>query len=158
MPSNHMTPTIFARKAVDLFGKLDSHLVSAEAHDETWAHQQGMNSFLAVSQGSREPPVFLEITYNNLPEKEKPIVIVGKNSVLFPRHLWTVIMCFVNFIGKGITFDTGGISIKPSANMDKMRGDMGGAACTLATILTAAKLGLPLYLKGFNLIFFFPFS
>jgi aminopeptidase len=51
-------------------------------------------------------------------------------------------------IGKGITFDTGGISIKPSANMDKMRGDMGGAACTLATILTAANLRLPLHLKG----------
>ena len=53
-----------------------------------------------------------------------------------------------DFSGKGITFDSGGISIKPSANMDKMRGDMGGAACTLATILTVAKLKLPLYVKG----------
>ncbi len=55
-------------------------------------------------------------------------------------------------IGKGITFDSGGISIKPSANMDKMRGDMGGAACTLATILTAARLKLPLHITGY---FFF---
>jgi len=54
-------------------------------------------------------------------------------------------------VGKGITFDTGGISIKPSANMDKMRGDMGGAACTLATILTAANLRLPLHLKGLEM-------
>ena len=52
-------------------------------------------------------------------------------------------------IGKGITFDSGGISIKPSANMDKMRGDMGGAACTLATILTAARLKLPLHITGY---------
>ena len=52
--------------------------------------------------------------------------------------------------GKGVTFDSGGISIKPAANMDKMRGDMGGAACTLATIRTAAMLKLPLHIKGFN--------
>ncbi|EFX68021.1 hypothetical protein DAPPUDRAFT_260731 [Daphnia pulex] len=128
MPANHMTPTIFARHAVDLLGRAggDGISIKVEAHDEAWASNQGMNSFLAVAQGSSEPPVFLEITYNNLPSKEKPIVIVGK----------------------GITFDTGGISIKPSANMDKMRGDMGGAACTLATILTAANLRLPLHLKG----------
>ncbi|XP_057379571.1 LOW QUALITY PROTEIN: cytosol aminopeptidase-like [Daphnia carinata] len=128
MPSNHMTPTIFARHAVDLLSRAGGNgvAINVEAHDEAWASNQGMNSFLAVAQGSREPPVFLEITYNNLPGKEKPIVIVGK----------------------GVTFDTGGISIKPAANMDKMRGDMGGAACTLATILTAAKLNLPLYIKG----------
>ena len=79
MPSNHMTPTIFARNAVDLLGRIDGGLVSVEAHDATWARHQGMNSYLAVSQGSREPPVFLEITYNNLPPSEfKPIVIVGK--------------------------------------------------------------------------------
>ena len=52
--------------------------------------------------------------------------------------------------GKGVTFDSGGISIKPAANMDKMRGDMGGAACTLATIRSAAMLKLPLHIKGFN--------
>ena len=79
MPSNHMTPTIFARHAVDLLGRAGGNGLSikVEAHDEAWASTQGMNSFLAVAQGSREPPVFLEITYNNLPSKEKPIVIVG---------------------------------------------------------------------------------
>jgi len=123
MPSNHMTPTIFAQKALDLF---DSSNVKVEIHDKAWAQEQGMNAYLAVAQGSEETPLFLEITYNNEPKQEKPIVIVGK----------------------GITFDSGGISIKPSANMDKMRGDMGGAACTLATLYAVSKLQLPLHVKG----------
>merc|ERR1712179_140674 len=123
MPSNHMTPSIFVQKAVDLF---DSSEVQVEAHDKVWAQEQGMNAYLAVAKGSEETPLFLEITYNNQPQQEKPIVIVGK----------------------GITFDSGGISIKPSSNMDKMRGDMGGAACTLATIYAVSKLQLPLYVKG----------
>lgn len=80
MPSNHMTPTIFARYAVDLMDTLGNGMVSVEAHNEQWARQQKMNSFLAVAQGSEEPPIFLEITYNNLPNKEKPIVIVGKKK------------------------------------------------------------------------------
>jgi len=123
MPSNHMTPSIFVQKAVDLFDSLE---VQVEAHDKVWAQEQGMNAYLAVAKGSEETPLFLEITYNNQPQQEKPIVIVGK----------------------GITFDSGGISIKPSSNMDKMRGDMGGAACTLATIYAVSKLQLPLYVKG----------
>lgn len=85
MPANHMTPTIFARHAVDLLGRAggDGISIKVEAHDEAWAFNQGMNSFLAVAQGSSEPPVFLEITYNNLPSKEKPIVIVGNILFLF---------------------------------------------------------------------------
>ena len=51
-------------------------------------------------------------------------------------------------VGKGITFDSGGISIKPSANMDHMRADMGGAACVLASIYTAARMQLPINLMG----------
>lgn len=80
-----MTPTIFARHAVDLLGRAggDGISIKVEAHDEAWAFNQGMNSFLAVAQGSSEPPVFLEITYNNLPSKEKPIVIVGNILFLF---------------------------------------------------------------------------
>lgn len=92
MPSNHMTPTIFARHAVDLLSRAggDGVAISAEAHDEAWASDQGMNSFLAVAQGSREPPVFLEITYNNLPGKEKPIVIVGNYIIRSKSHQSTV--------------------------------------------------------------------
>lgn len=77
MPSNHMTPTKFAQHATSLLDHFKSGVIQVEAHDEKWARKLGMNSFLAVAQGSEEPPVFLEITYNNLPGKEKPIVIVG---------------------------------------------------------------------------------
>lgn len=51
-------------------------------------------------------------------------------------------------LGKGVTFDTGGISLKPSANMDKMRADMGGAACTVGSLMVAASLRLPINIKG----------
>lgn len=57
-------------------------------------------------------------------------------------------MYFYIFIGKGITFDSGGISLKPSAKMDLMRGDMGGAACTVGSIFAAASLGIPINIKG----------
>lgn len=50
--------------------------------------------------------------------------------------------------GKGVTFDSGGISIKPSASMDEMRADMGGAACVVSTVLAASKLQLPINLTG----------
>lgn len=60
--------------------------------------------------------------------------------------------CFLN-PGKGVTFDSGGISIKPSANMDEMRADMGGAACVLATLLSVAQLELPINVTGDCLIF-----
>ena len=84
-----------------------------------------MGSFMSVSHGSAEDPVFLEMTYNNGNADSNPVVLVGK----------------------GVTFDTGGISLKPSKDMDKMRGDMGGAACVTGTLFAAAKLKLPLNLK-----------
>lgn len=83
-----------------------------------------MRSFLSVSKGSAEPPRFLELHYRGAPKEDPatpPLV----------------------FVGKGITFDSGGISIKPSADMKLMRGDMGGAATVCATVLAIARLGLP---------------
>ena len=70
-----------------------------------------MGSFLAVAQGSAEPPRFIVAAYQGAGKKQAPVVLVGK----------------------GITFDTGGISIKPSAEMDEMKFDMGGAASVLGT-------------------------
>lgn len=102
-PANLMTPTIFAQNVKERMTPLG---VTVEAHNKEWAEQQGMGSYLSVTRGSAEPPVFLEITYNGSPGDQKPICLVGK----------------------GITFDSGGISIKPSSKMDEMRGDMGGAA------------------------------
>ncbi|XP_048338205.1 cytosol aminopeptidase-like [Sphaerodactylus townsendi] len=86
-----------------------------------------MRSFLSVAKGSEEPPVFLEIHYRGSNNSQEPPLV---------------------FVGKGITFDSGGISIKPSANMDAMRADMGGAATICSAIVTAAQLKLPINLIG----------
>lgn len=102
-PANLMTPTIFAQNVKD---KLTPLNVNVEAHNREWAEQQGMGSYLSVARGSAEPPIFLEITYNGGSGDQKPVCLVGK----------------------GITFDSGGISLKPSSKMDEMRADMGGAA------------------------------
>merc|ERR1712200_140717 len=75
---------------------------------------------MSVARGSCEPLRFLEMSYSGASKDSKPIVLVGK----------------------GVTFDTGGISIKPSAKMDKMRADMGGAATVTATLKAVAELGL----------------
>lgn len=86
-----------------------------------------MGSFLSVAKGSEEPPVFLEIHYTGSTNAtEAPLV----------------------FVGKGITFDSGGISIKASANMDLMRADMGGAATICSAIASAAKLNLSINIIG----------
>ena len=77
-----------------------------------------MGAFLAVAQGSEEPPKFIVLRYQGAGKKEAPTVLVGK----------------------GITFDTGGISIKPSAEMDEMKFDMGGAASVLGTFRAIAEL------------------
>src|SRR4029079_3975668 len=78
----------------------------------------GMGSFLAVTQGSEEPPRFIVLRYDSATNNTAPIVLVGK----------------------GIPFDTGGISIKPSAEMDEMKFDMGGAASVLGTLRAIAEL------------------
>lgn len=123
-PANLMTPTIFAN---DVKKRLAFANVDVVAHDKKWAEQQQMGSFLSVAQGSAEPPVFLEITYTGAPNnKDGPVCLVGK----------------------GITFDSGGISIKPSAQMDAMRADMGGAACVVGTIDALAKNKVPVNVKG----------
>jgi len=78
----------------------------------------GMGAFLAVSQGSAEPMKFIVMRYEGAAKSQAPIVLVGK----------------------GITFDTGGISIKPSADMDEMKFDMGGAASVLGTMRALGEL------------------
>ena len=85
-----------------------------------------MNCFLGVSRGSSEPLKFVEVEYSGGESGSAPLAVVGK----------------------GITFDSGGISIKPSAAMDEMRADMGGAACTLGSLYTAARLQLPINIIG----------
>ncbi|GIX79017.1 cytosol aminopeptidase [Caerostris extrusa] len=95
--------------------------------EQDWIESKKMGSFLSVTRGSEEKPKFLELHYDGAPDTKKCIA----------------------FVGKGITFDSGGISLKPCENMDKMRADMGGAACVTASILAASKLKLKVNVKGF---------
>lgn len=97
------------------------------AHDKKWAEEQKMGSFLSVAQGSAQPPIFLELTYNGDSSKSQPIALVGK----------------------GITFDSGGISIKSAAKMDEMRADMSGGAIVVATINALAESGAKVNVKAF---------
>ncbi|TMH04577.1 MAG: leucyl aminopeptidase [Betaproteobacteria bacterium] len=114
-PGNHCTPTYLADEAKRL-GK--AHGLKVEVLERKDAEKLGMGAFLAVSQGSEEPPKFIVLRYEGGAKGEAPVVLVGK----------------------GITFDTGGISIKPSAEMDEMKFDMGGAASVLGTMRAVGEL------------------
>ncbi|KAF9040239.1 leucine aminopeptidase [Hymenopellis radicata] len=119
LPANMMTPTVFTERAKAAFAGLEN--VEVIVRDEAWAEKKGMNSFLSVTHGTSEPANH----YKGAPSKDaQPLA----------------------FVGKGITFDTGGISLKPGANMKLMRGDMGGAATVVASTLAIAKLKLPVNL------------
>lgn len=124
MPANLMTPTRFAREAAEV---LEKRGVKVIARDRKWIEEQKMGAFLSVTRGSDEPPVLLEMHYDG------------------PGHLPGGPLIFV---GKGVTFDSGGISLKPSSNMDKMRADMSGAACVVATFAAVAALKLPIKMIG----------
>ncbi|KAF9038405.1 cytosol aminopeptidase family, catalytic domain-containing protein [Rhodocollybia butyracea] len=120
LPANMMTPTAFCERAKDEFANVEN--VEIFIRDEAWAEKMGMNTFLSVTHGTNEPAKFLEIHYKGAARKDaKPLA----------------------FVGKGITFDSGGISLKPAADMKAMRGDMGGAATVVSVTLAIAKLKLP---------------
>ena len=122
-PGNHCTPTYLASVAKGL-GK--SHGLKVEVLERKDAEKLGMGSFLAVAQGSAEPPKFIVARYQGAAKTVRPVVLVGK----------------------GITFDTGGISIKPAGDMDEMKFDMGGAASVLGTLRAVAELKAKVNLVG----------
>lgn len=101
--------------------------MKVEVHDLAWAESKKMGSFISVSRGSDEPLRFLEAHYTGGVAGSPPLALVGK----------------------GITFDSGGLSIKPAAGMADMRGDMGGAAITLSAFAAIAKLKLPINVSLF---------
>ncbi len=119
MPSNIATPSYFVQKTKELFEGIGQ--VTIEDHDENWAKEQKMGAFLSVAKGSDEPAKFLIVNYKGNPSSQNTDVA---------------------YVGKGITFDTGGISIKPSSGMGAMRGDCTGAAVAISTVYGIAKLGL----------------
>ncbi|KXS13856.1 hypothetical protein M427DRAFT_100050 [Gonapodya prolifera JEL478] len=125
-PANFMTPTIFAEEVTKVFQSVPS--VELTVRDKSWMEEKGMGSLLSVSQGSAQPPKIVEFHYKGGSSDTKPVLLVGK----------------------GVTFDSGGISLKPAADMAAMRGrcDMGGAAITAGLLYSAAKLKLPINIIG----------
>jgi len=114
-PGNMATPSQLADAARKL-GRL--HRIKTEVLGPKEVAALKMGAFMAVAQGSAEPLRFIVLRYSGAPKAEAPVVLVGK----------------------GITFDTGGISIKPAADMDEMKFDMGGAASVLGTFAALAEL------------------
>jgi leucyl aminopeptidase len=123
-PANYATPSDLADLALEIAGEFDT--MRCQVLSESDAHALGMGAFLGVAQGSEEPATFVILEHN--PGRE---------------DLDTVVL-----VGKGITFDTGGISLKPAEKMDRMRGDMGGGAAVLATLSAVGHLDLPLHVVG----------
>jgi len=119
LPSNYCTPTYLAEQALAM-GKESG--LAVEVLERADMEKLGMMSLLSVAKGSHEPPKFIIVKYAGGKADEKPIVLVGK----------------------GITFDTGGISLKPAPEMDEMKFDMSGAASVLGTIKAAAQMKLSL--------------
>ncbi len=122
-PGNHCTPGDLADEARRL---AKSHGLEIEVLGRKEAEKLGMGCFLAVAQGSQQAPKFIVLQYKGAAKSAAPLVLVGK----------------------GITFDTGGISIKPAAEMDEMKFDMGGAASVLGTFRAVAQLKPKINLVG----------
>jgi leucyl aminopeptidase len=114
-PGNHCTPTHLAQEAKAL---AKSHGLKVEVLERKDCEKLGMGSFLAVAQASHEAPKFIVLRWMGGAKSAAPVVLVGK----------------------GITFDTGGISLKPAPEMDEMKYDMGGAASVLGTLRAVAEL------------------
>ena len=123
LPGNLCTPTHLAETA-EALGK--QYKFDVEVLDRDDMEKLGMGSFLSVARGSHQPPKFIVMQYKGGKAKAKPVVLVGK----------------------GITFDTGGISLKPAAEMDEMKFDMCGAASVLGTFKAIAQMGLPINVVG----------
>ena len=114
-PANEMTPKMLAKAALEGAEELG---LQAAALDRKQIEKLGMKSFLAVAQGSAQEPRLIELAWRGAGEESAPVVLVGK----------------------GITFDSGGVSLKPGEGMDEMKFDMCGAAAAIAAVREAARL------------------
>ncbi len=123
LPGNICTPTYLANRAKKLGTTLG---LKVKVLDQKQMQALGMGSLLSVSRGSRQPPKLIIVEYHGAKNPGNPVALVGK----------------------GITFDSGGISIKPAAAMDEMKFDMCGAASVLGTLHAAAELQLPINIIG----------
>ena len=123
-PGNSLTPRVFAQRAADV---AQAAGLSVEVLDEQRIAALNMGLLLGVARGSQEPPRLVVLRYE--PTNAPDGITLG-------------------LVGKGITFDTGGISIKPAENMDKMKDDMSGGAAVVAAMSAIARLKVPLRCVG----------
>src|SRR2546421_3322626 len=123
LPSNICTPSYLAEQARKLAREFKLNVEVLERKD---MEKLGMGAFLAVTSASHQPPKLIVLRYAGAAKTNKPLVLVGK----------------------GITFDTGGISLKPSGEMDEMKFDMSGAASVLGTLRALAAMRAPLNVVG----------
>ena len=119
LPANICTPTYLAQQAQKL---AKAFKLKCEVLERAGMEKLGMGSLLSVARGSHQPPSFIVLQYRGGKAKAKPVVLVGK----------------------GVTFDTGGISLKPGAEMDEMKYDMSGAASVLGAFKAWPTMKLPL--------------
>ncbi|MFB1485809.1 MULTISPECIES: leucyl aminopeptidase [unclassified Thiocapsa] len=124
LPGNICTPTYLAEKALELGERYER--LETEILEEADMEELKMGALLSVSRGSRQPAKLIVMHYRGGEADAKPIALVGK----------------------GLTFDTGGISIKPAPDMDEMKYDMCGGAGVFGTMLAVCELGLPINLVG----------
>ena len=124
LPGNICTPTYLAETATGLGERFDA--LEVEVLDEDAMAELKMGALLSVARGSRQPAKLILMHYRGGKPEARPIVLVGK----------------------GLTFDAGGISLKPAAEMDEMKYDMCGGASVIGALLAACELGLPVNLIG----------
>ena len=123
LPPNVCTPSYLASRARELAKRYRMKVTVLERAE---MERLGMHTLLSVAQGSAQPPKFIVLEHRAGPKKMKPVALVGK----------------------GVTFDTGGISIKPAGEMDEMKFDMCGAASVLGTMLAVGEMKLPVNVIG----------
>lgn len=123
LPGNYCTPSYLAEQSAEL---AKTHKLKLQVLEQEDMEKLGMGSLLSVAKGSEQAPKFIILQHQGAAKGSQPVVLVGK----------------------GITFDSGGISLKPAADMDEMKYDMSGAASVLATLQAVAELKLPINVVG----------
>ncbi len=123
-PGNRLTPTILGQRAAEMCREFG---IQCQVHSTETMRELQMGAFLSVTQGSDEPPALIVMTWTPPNAVDGPVL---------------------GLVGKGITFDTGGISIKPSDNMEKMKYDMAGGAAMIGAMRAIAQLQVPVKVIG----------
>jgi leucyl aminopeptidase len=126
-PGNNLTPELFSKRVVS---EVKPYGIKAKVFGESEIQKRKMGGLIAIGQGSNNKPRFIILEY-------KPAIKTKKSKTKT-----------IALVGKGITFDTGGISLKPAKNMGEMKADMSGAAVVVGTLIAAAKNKLPVHLYG----------